>query len=54
MKVEIIKAATANGVQYRKGSCPDLPDMTANKLISRGYAKVWSHKEPDDAPAVSE
>mgnify|MGYP003633857851 CR=1 FL=1 len=54
MKVEILKAATADGVAYRKGACPDLLASTAEKLIARGYAAVWSPKESDDAPAVSE
>lgn len=54
MKVEMIKAAMADGIGYRKGACPDLPVATAEKLIARGYAVVWSPKEPDDAPAVSE
>jgi hypothetical protein len=54
VKVEMLKSATADGVAYRKGACPDLPAATAEKLIARGYAAVWTPKEPDDAPAVSE
>lgn len=54
MKVEMLKTAIADGVGYRKGACPDLPDATAEKLIRRGYADVWSPKELDDAPAVPE
>ena len=50
----MLKPATADGVGYRKGACPDLPAATADKLIARGYAAVWTPKEPDDAPAVPE
>jgi len=54
VKVEMLKSATADGVAYRKGACPDLPAATAEKLIARGYAAVWTPKELADAPAVSE
>lgn len=58
MKVDILKAARADGIDYRKGATPDLPEATANKLISRGYAEVWSPKaeaeEAVDGPAIPE
>ena len=58
MKVCMLKSARADGVDYRKGAAPDLPEATANKLISCGYAEVWSPKaeteEAVDGPAVSE
>ena len=58
MKVSIIKAARADGIDYRKGASPELPESTAEKLISRGYAEVWSPKveteEADNGPAVPE
>ena len=58
MKVDILKAARADGVDYRKGATPDLPEVTARKLISRGYAEVWSPRveaeEVVDGPAIPE
>ena len=58
MKVDILKAARADGIDYRKGATPDLPQEIASKLISRGYAAVWSPKveaeEAVDGPAIPE
>ena len=58
MKVCILKSARADGIDYRKGAAPDLPEATANKLISRGYAEVWSPKaeieEAIDGSAIPE
>ena len=58
MKVSILKAARADGIDYRKGAAPDLPEAIAKKLISRGYAELWSPKaeieEAVDGSAIPE
>lgn len=58
MRIEFIKAARADGVGYAKGDDATIRDVTAEKLISRGYAKKWTAKkivktEAEDGPADS-
>ena len=45
-KIKLIKKAQWCGVEHKAGSVHDLTVETANRLVSRGYAKA--HKEGDD------
>lgn len=66
MRIKFIKAGRADGVDYKKGDDATVDGVVGNKLISRGYAEVWTAKkalkdkaaqeavtdEADDAPAA--
>lgn len=54
MKIEFIKAAQADGVHYAKGDDADLRDGVAQKLIARGYAKMWSARSKKRAEEVND
>lgn len=48
LRVEIIKDCIADGVKHKKGSDVQLPNAIANKLIDRGFAKVYKAQKNVD------
>lgn len=54
MRCKFVKDATVDDAQYKKGDIADIRDDAAQKLISRGYAKVWNGKGDKDAAASGE
>ena len=56
MKVEFIKNARADGVDYKKDAVETISDMAAEKLLRRGFVKKWkpAKKVKVDGPASGE
>jgi len=55
MKITLLKKASWGGKSYKSGSSHDVDDKIAGKLISRGYAEVYTpSEEVEDGPAPSE
>jgi hypothetical protein len=53
MKITLLKKASWGGKSYKSGSNHDVDPSVANKLISRGYARVYvKSKEAKDGSAT--
>ena len=53
MKITLLKKASWGGKSYKSGSNHDVDPSVANKLISRGYARVYvKSKEAIDGSAT--
>lgn len=55
MKITLLKKATWAGKNHKAGSSHDVDRAVADKLISRGYADVYTEtKEVEDGSAADE